>query len=134
MAEINPNDVLANAQETAIGAGQDALNSVTDQLPGDLPNPQDLIPQKPEIPDLKSLVPKLPIPSFRKPQKIKVEKPPLPRKLQKAKQIPSKIPKMPKVEVPDVQGAVANSLGSVQEVAGKTTSAVGNVTNNLPNI
>ena len=131
MAEINPNDILGKAEETAVGGARNAVNDV---LPGDLPNPQDILPQKPEVPDLKSLVPKLPIPSFRKPQKIKVEKPPLPRKLQKAKQIPSKIPKIPKVEVPDVQGAVANSLGSVQEVAGNATSAVGNVTNNLPNI
>ena len=125
MAETfpNPNDIQNQATEAA------------NQFVNDLPNPLDLVPKAPEIPDLKSLIPKLPIPSFKKPQKIKVEIPPLPRKLTKQTKIP-KIPKLP--EPPNIQGAVANSLASVQGAVGNVTSAaqgaVGNITNNLPNI
>lgn len=118
--------------KNAAQAGISSVRNQSPQLGGDLPNAQEFIPQPPEIdtPDLSSLVPKLPLPSFRKPQKIKVEKPPLPRKIQKAKQIPSKIPNIPKVEVPDVEGAVANSLNSVQEVGESATTA--NISKNLP--
>jgi hypothetical protein len=125
MAERFPQEAKNAAQ-----AGISSVRNQAAQLSGDLPNAQEFIPQPPEIPDLESLVPKLPLPSFRKPKKIKVEKPPLPRKIQKAKQIPSKIPNIPKVEVPDVQGAVANSLNSIQEVGENATTP--NIPTNLP--
>lgn len=123
----NPNDSLNRATTTSQGV----VDGITNQIPTDLPNPADLIPKIPEIPNFKSLVPKLPLPSFRKPQKIKVENPPLPRKLQKQTKIP-KIPKLP--QIPDVAGAVGNVASSVQGAVSSATSAVGNITNNLPNL
>lgn len=81
------NDDLGAAGDSAQGA----IDNVTSQIP-DVPNPADLIPEIPKIPSIGGLIGSLPLPSFKKPQKIKIEKPPLPRKLQKQ----TKIPKIPK--------------------------------------
>ena len=93
MAEqfTNPNDIVNNTLGSANDSAQGAIDSVTNQIP-DVPNPEDLIPEIPKIPDISGLIGSLPLPQFRKPEPVKVPKPKLPKKLQKK----SKIKKVPK--------------------------------------
>jgi hypothetical protein len=100
------------------------LTNIPNVNPQDLLNKLPEVPSIPGLPDVKGLIGGFPLPFLPKPRKVRVKKPKTPPSLRKTSKIP-KIPKLP--EVPDVAGAVQGAVG-------EATSAVQNITNNLPNV
>ena len=96
----------------AIGTAQGIVGNLNNQIPDvpdipnpqdvipDVPNPKDVVPEIPEIPKIGGLIGSLPIPQFRKPEPVKVDPPPQPKKLEKQ----SKIPNVPKESQPSTGG------------------------------
>ena len=129
------NDLVGGAIGTAQGIVGNLNNQIPDlpsvpdvpSLPNvpDVPNPKDVIPDIPKIPKIGGLIGSLPVPQFRKPEPVKVDPPPQPKKLEKQ----SKIPNVPKESQPTTTYVPPPTLtdGNVSDIPSEFRKVTGGV-------